>query len=297
VLSQSYQDYEIIVVNDGSTDNTDEIMSRYLSDSRIHYISQMNMGQARAKNAGIRHSKGEYIAFLDADDFWHENKLERQLPLFSNERVGVVYSMTQYVDKSGKHLNSKPTRRRLRPKAGFVYKDLLFDNFVPFSSSLVRKRCLEASGFFDETLSMGIDWDLWLRISTQYEFCYVNKALLFYRIGHTGQMSKNIEERQRCSDRIMTGFIERNRSLLGPHWIRKAWAYTCVNRGFYFRNIDLSLSSRYYFDSMKQNPLQLKAYTGLLKNLVKHMGCCMAPPRKLSAKSLERGHEKGRGAS
>jgi glycosyltransferase involved in cell wall biosynthesis len=294
VLSQTYQDYEIIVVNDGSTDDTDEVVSGYLSDSRIQYISQANMGQAGAKNAGIERSTGECVAFLDADDFWHKDKLEKQLPLLSNEKVGVVYTVAQHVDEIGRHVNSKPTRKYLRPKSGFVYKDLLFDNFVPFSSSIVRKRCLEVCGLFDETLSMGIDWDLWLRISPRYEFCYVDEALLFYRVGHTGQMSKNIEERQRCSDRIMARFIERSRSLLKPHWIRKAWAYTCVNRGYYFRNIDLSISSRYYFDSMKQNPLQIKAYAGLLKNAFKHFDHCVAP-RKLPAKNLEKGCEKGHG--
>lgn len=272
VLSQTCQDYEIIVVNDGSTDNTDEIISRFLSDPRVQYISQANIGQAKAKNVGIKHSRGEYIAFLDADDYWHREKLQKQLPLFSNEKVGVVYSKTQHVDESGKYLNSKPSRRFLKPKAGFVYKNFLFDNFVPFSSSIVRKACLEACGIFDESLSMGIDWDLWLRISTQYEFCYVNEALLFYRIGHSGQMSHNIEERQRCSDRIMTNFIEKNRSMLKPYWIQKAWAYTWVNRGFYFRNRDLSLSSKYYFDSIKQNRFQLSAYIGLLKNALKYMG-------------------------
>jgi len=277
VLSQTYADYEIIFVNDGSTDDTDEVISMFLSDSRIQYICQKNMGQAKAKNVGIKHSSGQFIAFLDADDFWHPTKLEKQLLLFSDKKVGVVYSRAQYVGESGKHVNSKPSRRYLKPRSGFVYRSLLFDNFVPFSSSVVRKEVLEKCGTFDESLSMGIDWDLWLRVSSQYQFRFVNEAMLFYRVGHSGQMSQNIEERQRCSDRIMTNFIEKNRPLLKPRWIRKAWAYTFVNRGFYFRNRDLLLSSKYYYDSIKNNCFQLVAYSGLLKNALKYMGCRLGP--------------------
>ena len=83
VLDQTFQDFEIIIVNDGSTDNTDHVANRFITHERVRYIKQENGGQANAKNAGIRNSKGKYIAFLDADDLWEPKKLEKQIRLFS----------------------------------------------------------------------------------------------------------------------------------------------------------------------------------------------------------------------
>ena len=150
-------------------------------------------------------------------------------------------------------------------RSGSVTEYLFFDNFVPFSSSIVRKTCLEKVGAFDETLSMGIDWDLWLRISTRYKFDYVDEPLLLYRLGHFGQMSNKIEERQLCSDRIMRSFIKEYPEVIPPRIYRKALAYTYCNRGRYFRDFDLRKSSHYYLLAIKQYPFSPYAYIGLVK--------------------------------
>jgi glycosyltransferase involved in cell wall biosynthesis len=266
-LCQTYRDIEIILVNDGSTDNTDEIATQYLSDPRVRYIRQKNSGQANAKNTGIRNSKGSFVAFLDADDCWDKLKLEKQLPFFSDSTVGVVYSLTHYIDENGRSLDFAPDGEYLVSRSGEVTRYLYFDNFIPFSSAVIRRECLDKFGCFDESIKMGIDWDLWLRISVGYKFAYVAEPLLSYRIGHSGQMSKNLEERQKCSDIIMKKFVRENKGRLPEPVIQKAMAYTNCNRGYYYRNIDINRSSRFYLDAIRCDISEWKAYRGLLKNI------------------------------
>lgn len=273
ILSQSFTDLEIIVVNDGSTDDTDEVIGKFQGMDNIKYIKQVNSGQAKAKNAGIQHASGDFIAFLDADDAWEEDKLTKQIPLFSKEAVGVVYSRARYIDEQGRTLEDfKLVGKYLVPKSGNVTNYLLLDNFVPFSSSIVRRNCLERCGTFDESLKMGIDWDLWLRISTAYEFDFVDEPLLIYRIGHAGQMSKNLEIRQQCADRIMSNFLKMNQGLISPWIIRKAYSFTYCNRGEYYRTIDRKKSSRYFIRAIWQNPGEMSAYKGIIKIILSFGG-------------------------
>ena len=267
VLQQTLSDVEILIIDDGSTDNSGEIAQRYLVDSRVHYFRQDNGGQAKAKNAGIRHSTGEFIAFLDADDRWTPDKLQKQVVLFQDSQVGVVFSRAKYIDKDGDEISFKLTGRWLQPKRGKVTEELFMDNFVPFSSSIVRKECFDRFGTFDETLKMGIDWDLWLRISTGYHFNFVDEPLLEYRMGHSGQMSKNMEERQRCSDRIMESFLANYPSEITPNVLSNAEYYTLCNRGDYFKDLDKIKSYTYYFNALKKSPLSFRAPKSILKNL------------------------------
>ncbi len=265
VLGQTFQDFEIIIVDDGSTDNTGEIIAPYLTDSRIHYIKQENAGQAVAKNAGIINSKSEFIAFLDADDLWDHTKLEKQIPLFSDPYVGVVYSSSRYIDGDGKDFIFRIESDYMMPKSGYVSKHLLFDNFVPFSSSVVRRECFERVGLFNESLSMGIDWDLWLRISVYYQFQYVDEPLLLYRIGHSGQMSRNLEKRIRCADSIFQAFLEANPDIVSPYLRRRILHYSCVSRGKYLRNTNLKMSNHYLLKAFITWPFSLEPLKELIK--------------------------------
>lgn len=268
VLSQTFTDLEIIVVNDGSTDNTDEVMEKFKTNNNIRYVKQPNSGQANAKNTGIKNASGNFIAFLDADDAWEEDKLTKQMPLFSNDAVGVVYSHARYIDEQGQPLDFKLSGKYLLPRSGIVTNYLLFDNFVPFSSSIVRRVCLERCGTFDESYKMGIDWDLWLRISIAYEFDFVDEPLLIYRLGHVGQMSKNTQVRQQCTDRIMNNFVLINQGLVSNIIVRKAYAFTYCNRGEYYRIINPKESNRYYLKAIKNNLWEIRAYKGLVKNIL-----------------------------
>lgn len=272
VLDQTYGNIEIIVVDDGSTDNTPEVIAPFRELPNLRYVRQENSGQARAKNVGIRNSCGEFVAFLDADDLWCEDKLEKQMALFGDRSVGVVYCRARYLDENSVSFEYDMTGRYLQPRRGMVTDWLVFDNFVQFSSTMVRRECLNRFGLFDEGLKMGIDWDLWLRISTAYRFDYVGEPLFYYRMGHAGQMSRNLEERQRCSDRIMERFLKSYPEAVPAVTRRKSRAYTACCRGDYFRVKDRSRSIALYLEALRNNPMELAAYKGVAKILLKRRG-------------------------
>jgi len=206
VLAQSYQNLEMIVVDDGSQDNTPEVMSKFSGISKLRYIRlEKNQGQTVAKNRGLAEAKGDFIGFVDADNLWKPNKLERQLPLFNkSEKIGVVYSDAEYIDGDG---NVLPRLKRSYHE-GTIKEELLLNNFINFNSALVRRGCIRDAGGFDESLSMGIDWDLWLRISTKYEFAFLSEPTYSYRIW-ANQMSHQKEKRLKNAEKIINKF-ERN---------------------------------------------------------------------------------------
>lgn len=268
VLEQTYKDFEIIVVDDGSTDNTPQVMGWFSTLPNLRYVRQENAGQARAKNRGIESARGEFIAFLDADDCWCSEKLEKQMACFKKPEVGVVYCKAKYLNENNDEIYFERKSQYLQPQKGQVTQWLILDNFVEFSSSIVRKECFEKFGGFDETLKMGIDWDLWLRISTGYEFDYVDERLFYYRMGHSGQMSKNAEVRMECSDRIMESFLKNFPEAVSSKIIKKAYYYTFCNRGNFFRSIHKKKSYRFFLEAVRTMPFEVDAYKGIAKNLL-----------------------------
>lgn len=224
--SQTYPHLEIHVVDDGSTDETAALLERArLGDSRITVHQQPNRGQASAKNLGVERSRGEYVAFLDADDVWMPDKIALQVPLMAPEDVGVCYTDTMFIDENGQ-LFSRP---RLEYHSGWITEPLFLDNFVNFPSTMVKRRCFDELGMFDEDLTMGIDWDLWLRFSTRYRFVYLDQPLLQYRVW-AGQMSSNIDGRFDGATRIMRKFERDHPTAVAPPVRRRAWINTLLNR-------------------------------------------------------------------
>lgn len=229
VLGQSYGNLELHVIDDGSTDSTAEVASRFEADPRFHYHRQENAGQTRAKNAGIALSTGDFIAFCDADDKWTPDKLEVQLPLFdAGGNVGVVYGRKQQISPDGAVL---PSSGPLEPHyRGNVTEELFKLNFIPFGTAIVRRECIEKLGPFDERHRMGIDWELWLRLSTQYQFDYVEAVVYLYRVW-PGQMSHNWKGRYDHAFAIMNDFLAANGSLVSPRTVRDAYAHSYYSRG------------------------------------------------------------------
>ena len=187
VLNQTFNNFEVIVVNDGSSDETEQWVSQ-ISDPRVKLITQVNQGAAVARNTGISHAKGEYIAFLDADDLWESTKLDKQVEILNNnQKVGVVYCWAALIDGTG-----KPTGRIFKSYAqGNIWERLTERNIIMCgSTAMVRRQCFQTCGNFDSNIKVAEDWDMWLRIATSYSFALVTEPLVRYR-QHSNNKSKN----------------------------------------------------------------------------------------------------------
>jgi glycosyltransferase involved in cell wall biosynthesis len=188
-LAQTYSPVEVIVVDDGSTDNTAQVLDQYKSN--IRYIFQPNCGSVGAvRNRGIREARGEIFAFLDADDLWFREKLEQQIPvLLANPKVGLVHSNFKYLDEeTGRTYTISRPRHKL---VGRCYTRLFFGCSIFASSVVVRRTCLDNVGMFNEEIPPGVeDYELWLRLARQYKFAYVPRCLALYR-KHSANMSRN----------------------------------------------------------------------------------------------------------
>jgi len=263
ILQQTWSNLEIIVVDDGSTDSTSEVMLSYKDNSKVIYIKNENQGQPKAKNCGIKHTKGEFIAFCDADDLWEHNKLEVQMPLFDNPNVGVVYSEVSNIDEHNQRYLKEPNETR---HVGMVTNYMLIENFVPFGTSVIRRACIEKNGIFDEEFRMGIDWDLWLRYSLDWEFAYTPERTYVYRVW-SGQMSTNYRGRYDYATRILKKFVNNNYDRLNKQFVRKAWADMYVKEGVvYAKNEKLFLMPlKKILHSLVLDPLRIYSWKSLIK--------------------------------
>jgi glycosyltransferase involved in cell wall biosynthesis len=184
VLAQTYEQVQLVAVDDGSTDSSPDILASY--GSRLVTIRQSNAGVAEARNAGIRASQGELIAFLDQDDWWLPEKVEKQVALFrADARVGLVHTgVLQYSENAGAFVDPVyPTEGSSRLQ-GDCYEQLLLGNAIFNSSAMIRRSVLDRSGMFDPVIAGNTvqDYDLWLRISRHASLGYVPEALTALRL-------------------------------------------------------------------------------------------------------------------
>jgi glycosyltransferase involved in cell wall biosynthesis len=210
IRMQAWPDLEIIAVDDGSTDDTVEILRR-LNGIDLRVLRQNNQGPSAARNLGISASRGKWIAFLDADDYWLPSKLKIQMETLTKEpEVAFCYGAAICLDSS----NSEHVRDP--DKSGEdIFWDLLWGSQLLLSSAILRRDCFDQAGSFDPQLRMGEDWDMFLRIAARWKGCYVQKPLMVYRISE--QKNKYSSELlERCTLRVMNRLFSRR------DWEKKA---------------------------------------------------------------------------
>ena len=192
VLNQTFQDFEILVVDDASTDDTHSVVASF-TDRRLKYICQeVNKGPAASRNTGLNFSTSDYIAFLDDDDEWLPDKLCKQINLLENSpsKVGGVYTGYTVIDRN----SGKILAREIRTKTGNIFDELIIGNVIGATSSLLlRKECFDRVGLFDENMLFSEDWDMWIRISKVFHFECIKELLVKWYVHDKDKLTLNLE--------------------------------------------------------------------------------------------------------
>lgn len=260
VRLQTLPDFEAIIVDDGSTDDSHAVIGRYLDDDRFRLVRQRHAGQGRAKNRGIEESRGEFLAFLDADDYWLPHKLDRQMKQLRDPGLGVVFSRRTLIDEDGQPF-ARPNESL---PSGFVLNEMFRQNFVCFSTAMLRRQVVEHVGWFDERLDLAIDYDFWLRAAKHYDFAFVDEPLAAYRIGHAN-LSRRQLDRLHFALFIMQRF--RNRydgdAILDPRAIALAEAETKSHLSVISRGYSRSAAMQWAVQALATRPLDLRGWRSL----------------------------------
>lgn len=269
VLNQTYQVFEVIIIDDGSTDKTREVVKSFTTPN-IKYIKfEKNKGAAAARNIGINVARGEFIAFQDSDNEWCREKLTKQVELFKDtpSRLGVIYSGIWRIKNNKK--NYVPSDK-ISKTEGNIYEMILMGNFIDLSAAIVKKECFSEVGLFDESLPCLQDWELWIRISKRYDFKYLKEPLVnaYY-----------------TSDSISINYgklIVAVEYILNKHFDEfKKYKRALVKRYIYLAHLvylsgDTGRGRRYLLKALRKYPLNMKSLLFLLlsflgKNLYKNL--------------------------
>ena len=253
VLKQTYQDFEIIVVDDGSTDHTEDVIRQLQNkEKRITYIkNKKNKGAATARNTGISEAKGKYIAFQDSDDEWLSGKLEKQMKMFKRAplEIGVIY--TGFWRIEGDKKEYIPSDKIIK-KEGDIHIELLKGNFVTTQSIVVRKECFGKAGMFEEDLPRLQDWELVLRLSKYYHFKCIDEPLLVSY--HTpDSISANNEALIKAYESIINKYYQdfvKHKKILSKH-MNFLGSFLCVNYNF-------PVGKKYLIEAVKKHPTNIK---------------------------------------
>lgn len=248
ILAQTFSDYEIVIVDDGSKDNTKEIVQGY--GEKVRYFYQANQGKSAAQNYAVSQSRGEYIALLDDDDIWLPNKLEIQMKgLEENPELGFVCSESDLIDEKGEFIR----RWKRKPSNQETFASLYEENFIQHSSVVVRKELLNVVGGLDVALKTTEDYDLWLRLAKVCRFRYIDKSLVIYR-QHAA--SKHLNTTQKLKDRVRVVSKPENMTHIGfvQKKIRISREY-CIHAQYFQDYGKFGMASKNYFKALFYYPL------------------------------------------
>jgi len=272
ILAQDYQDFEIIVVDDASTDNTAEVVNA-LNSEKINYISlpENHGGPSNARNVGIKNARGEYIAIFDSDDLMLSGRIESVVSKMDEiPEVGMVCTdAIKFNDKNGdyayNHLNSKHYSRFNCLKTRCVdtnfyiidkkqaYDCLFYENYVQTSSVTIRKKVFDEIGYFDESLTNAEDWDLWFRITQCYDLGYLDTICVKYRIREGSISTRAVNKlginnirvlRKRLELKLEDSLRNQAYNLIAIFYAEIGYSFRCANQ--------MQLAREYYKKSLKE---------------------------------------------
>ena len=248
VLGQTYADFELIVVDDGSTDRTPQILDAY--GDRLRVIRQANQGVSAARNRGIGESSGPLIALLDSDDIWLPKKLAVQVDFFKRNPAALICQTEEIWIRNGLRVN--PGKRHRKP-SGMIFERSLELCLVSPSAVMVRRELFEKVGLFDESLPACEDYDLWLRVGCRFSVHLIDKPLTIKRGGHEDQLSRQSSlDRHRISSLVKLieagglTLTQRNAAVIALRKKCAVYANGCLKRGRLEEALHVTTLSRKY---------------------------------------------------
>jgi glycosyltransferase involved in cell wall biosynthesis len=266
VLRQTYSDWEVVLIDDGSTDNTRTLVNSYQEsfNGKLKYIYQTNRGLPAARNTGIQNAHGEFIALLDADDVWLEERLERGVALMDgNPGLGLVHAKVARINVTGDIIERPPAPSRKYLSGMIAHHIYTRRAHLLCPTILFRKRCFDVVGPFDESMCATEDRDMWFRIARLYPVAYIEDVLAHYRIS-ASSMSRNLERMLKWQ----MFFLEKHRpaGFYGSVLMHQALGNLYRERGdASFKSADLKQSIRWYLRSVGCNPLSFINLATLLR--------------------------------
>ncbi len=266
-LLQEIDHHEIIVIDDGSQDNSRQVAESY--GNKIRYVHQENAGQVAAKNRGIELSTGNFIAFLDGDDRWLPTKLAKQLEKFeSDPEVGVVY--TDRLKFREDQIVLASNKLGHTPREGHVTEFLIYDMFVPFSTSMVRKSFLDQAGWMSLDCPIAPDYDLWLRMSLVCKFAYVDEILMEYRTG-IDSIGNRVKSKIDYTIKIQEDFVENYFAGKFPYRRSLQRAYFSKYRSagnFHLSQKNNWAAFKFFLKAARHCPLDLRIYKNIVRSMI-----------------------------
>ena len=256
VLGQTYKNIRILVVDDGSNDGgATQRYVRSLKDKRIAYLRKTNGGPSSARNAGLEATSAPYVAFLDADDYWEKTKLEKQLKLLKSMNHGMVYGLCEVVDNEKKYVRSVDLS-----KEGDLYRYLFSGNKITGSASmvLVRREVFDSVGKFREDLTIGEDWELWVRVAQQYTIGCVREYLATIRDINSSAQKSYLKVAVQL-EKLFVILINEQRP---PIFYRSKLGSFCFweSAMSYYNAGDVVAAKRVFLKSLLYNPLYFLAH-------------------------------------
>lgn len=268
VIDQTFTDWELFIVDDGSTDNTEEIVTSFLSDRRVQYVKQKNAGSSAARNHGLSLSQGKFIAFLDADDIWKPTKLEKQIEIFEKyPDVGVCGTAMELIRPSGEVFRTSDRKEFY----GRAVPDLVTGKLaVAMSSSVTRKEVFDKVGnFIEDFRPIALEYDFWLRASMEFMFYNIEEKLIQYRTGHPSISQEGGDKRR---DLVLNIVIPRFLKEYGGSKYVKWYHVWALSSDIYFNRAceKTKWTDRTYWmlRALCCNPFRLEHWFGLAKQFI-----------------------------
>lgn len=229
VLGQDYSALDLIVVDDGSTDNTAELLKPFVESGQLRYFSQANSGQATARNLGLTQARGAFICFLDSDNLWEPGKLSAQVSyLEQHPDVDIVYGDVITIDAQG----SETSRSNMARFSGQIFRQMLHDNCVSMNTTMTRRRWFDEMGGFDTSFRVADDYELWLRFSAKATYAYLPNYFARYRV-FPNQISSDKERRFLSNERAIGKFLMANPTLVTAAEKDRLWSTFYARWSFY----------------------------------------------------------------